>query len=50
MNLKWLTDLSRNAKILILVEEHIGENLCDLGADKISEGTKKYELWEILHW
>ena len=50
MNLKWLTDLSRNAKITVLVEEHIGGNLCDLGTDKISEDTKKYELGEKLHW
>ena len=40
MNLKWLTDLSRNAKITILVEEHIGENLCDPGTDRVLRAQK----------
>ena len=45
-NLKWVTDLNINAKVIILVDEHIGENLCDLGLDKEFLGHKNHEPQE----
>lgn len=33
-NLKWIIDLNVKPKTIKLLEESIGENLCDLGLDK----------------
>lgn len=46
VNLNWIIDLNIKGKTLKLIEENIGENICDLEVGKVFLGYKKHISWK----